>query len=59
VGSRSFPRWQTVFNELPGFLRKSRWVLEILVLLRENDFIDVHFESLTLGTSAIVTATKR
>jgi demethylmenaquinone methyltransferase/2-methoxy-6-polyprenyl-1,4-benzoquinol methylase len=58
MGVRFFPRWKTVFNELPDFLRKSRWVPELLVLLRENGFIDVRFESLTLGTSAIVTATR-
>jgi demethylmenaquinone methyltransferase/2-methoxy-6-polyprenyl-1,4-benzoquinol methylase len=59
VGGRVFPRWRTVFRELPEFLRKSRWVPELLSFLREKGFIDVRFESLTLGTSAIVTATRR
>jgi demethylmenaquinone methyltransferase/2-methoxy-6-polyprenyl-1,4-benzoquinol methylase len=59
VGAKFFPRWKTVFEELPEFLRKSRWVPELLVFLRENGFADIRFESLTLGTSAIVTATKR
>jgi demethylmenaquinone methyltransferase / 2-methoxy-6-polyprenyl-1,4-benzoquinol methylase len=56
VGARLFPHWQRVFNELPDFLRKTRWVPELLVCLRENGFTNVRFESLTLGTSAIVTA---
>jgi demethylmenaquinone methyltransferase/2-methoxy-6-polyprenyl-1,4-benzoquinol methylase len=56
VGARFFPRWKTVFEELPAFLRKSRWVPELLIFLRENGFTDIRFESLTLGTSAMVTA---
>jgi demethylmenaquinone methyltransferase/2-methoxy-6-polyprenyl-1,4-benzoquinol methylase len=58
VGARFFPRWKTVFEELPEFLRKSRWVPELLVFLGENGFTDIRVESLTLGTSAIVTATR-
>jgi demethylmenaquinone methyltransferase/2-methoxy-6-polyprenyl-1,4-benzoquinol methylase len=56
VGARFFPRWKTVFEELPAFLRKSRWVPELLIFLREKGFTDIRFESLTLGTSAMVTA---
>lgn len=59
VGARFFPRWKTVFEELPQFLRKSRWVSELLVFLEKNGFTDIRIESLTLGTSAIVTATRR
>jgi demethylmenaquinone methyltransferase/2-methoxy-6-polyprenyl-1,4-benzoquinol methylase len=58
LGSRAFPLWQTVFHELPEFLRKSRWLPETIQNLKENDFSDIRVESLTLGTSAIVTATK-
>jgi demethylmenaquinone methyltransferase/2-methoxy-6-polyprenyl-1,4-benzoquinol methylase len=58
LGSRVFPQWQTVFHELPEFLRKSRWLTESVQCLKENDFSDIRVESLTLGTSAIVTAIK-
>jgi demethylmenaquinone methyltransferase/2-methoxy-6-polyprenyl-1,4-benzoquinol methylase len=59
AGAMFFPRWKTAFNELPQFLRKSRWVPELLAFLKENGFTNVCFESLTCGTSAIVTASRR
>jgi demethylmenaquinone methyltransferase/2-methoxy-6-polyprenyl-1,4-benzoquinol methylase len=59
VGAGFFPGWQTVFHELPDYLRKSRWVPELLAFLRENGFVHVRFESFTLGTSAMVTATRQ
>jgi demethylmenaquinone methyltransferase/2-methoxy-6-polyprenyl-1,4-benzoquinol methylase len=58
LGSRAFPQWQTVFHELPEFLRKSRWLPETIQHLKENKFSDIRVESLTFETSAIVTATK-
>lgn len=58
VGTKLFPEWRTVFYELPEFLRQSGWVSESLALLRENAFCDITSESLTFGTSAIVTARK-
>jgi demethylmenaquinone methyltransferase/2-methoxy-6-polyprenyl-1,4-benzoquinol methylase len=59
AGARFFPRWKTVFEELPQFLRRTRWVTELPLFLRENGFTCIRIESLTLGTSAIVTATRR
>ncbi|HXX57256.1 MAG TPA: class I SAM-dependent methyltransferase [Thermodesulfovibrionales bacterium] len=58
IGSRIFPEWQTVFNELPEFLRETRWVSESLSAMKENAFSDITIESLTFGTAAIVTARK-
>jgi len=58
VGSRIYPEWRTVFQELPAFLRQSSWLPEALALLQEHDFCDITSESLTFGTSAIVTARK-
>lgn len=57
MGARLFPEWKTVFYELPGFLRRTRWVAELLEKLEANGFNLRSIESLTLGTSAIVTAT--
>ena len=58
VGKRAFPEWRTVFDELPSFLRQTRWVDELAAALRENGFCDVRAESLSFGTAAIVTARK-
>ena len=58
VWKRAFPEWRTVFDELPSFLRQTRWVDELAAALRENGFCDVRAESLSFGTAAIVTARK-
>jgi demethylmenaquinone methyltransferase / 2-methoxy-6-polyprenyl-1,4-benzoquinol methylase len=58
IGDRIYPEWRTVFHELPEFLRQSRWLPETLAALREHAFSDVRTQSLTFGTSAIVTARK-
>jgi demethylmenaquinone methyltransferase/2-methoxy-6-polyprenyl-1,4-benzoquinol methylase len=58
IGSRVYPEWRTVFDELPAFLRQSTWHPEALSLLIEHGFRDVASESLTFGASAIVTARK-
>jgi demethylmenaquinone methyltransferase/2-methoxy-6-polyprenyl-1,4-benzoquinol methylase len=58
VGSLCFPEWKNAFFELPGFLRQSRWLSEVLAELRTNGFTRVCSNSLTWGTSAIVTAVK-
>lgn len=58
IGDRIYPEWRTVFHELPEFLRQSRWLPEVLASLRAHPFGDIRSESLTFGTSAIVTARK-
>lgn len=57
VGSRAFPEWKTVFDELPEFLRKTVWVAELHQALEEQGFTAIRVESLTWGASAVVTAT--
>lgn len=59
AGAWRFPEWETVFFELPGFLRQAGWVSEVLSELNQNGFTRIRAESLTWGTSAIVAATKR
>ena len=56
IGWQCYPEWKTVFYELPGFLRKSRWVIQLVKTLESNRFGSITVEYLTLGTSAIVTA---
>ncbi|MFB0507374.1 MAG: class I SAM-dependent methyltransferase [Thermodesulfobacteriota bacterium] len=58
AGSWKYPQWRTVFYELPEFLRKTEWVTDLVRVLREHAFQDITIESLTFGTSAIVTANR-
>jgi demethylmenaquinone methyltransferase/2-methoxy-6-polyprenyl-1,4-benzoquinol methylase len=58
LGSRIYPEWRTVFYELPAFLRGTGWVSDSTALLAENAFSHITRESLTFGTSGIVTAAK-
>lgn len=58
LGRRVFPEWQTVFAELPSFLRATRWVSESLALLPQNAFGDLRCESLAFGAAAIVSGKK-
>jgi len=59
LASRVYPEWKTVFHELPGFLKKTPWVSELLPVLKKNDFANIRTVPLTFGTSTMVTATKR
>ena len=58
IGNRVYPEWRTVFRELPLFLRQSSWLSEALASLEGHSFCDITCESLTFGTSAIITARK-
>ncbi len=55
-GGWRYPQWKIVFYELPGFLRQTRWVEELVQTLRANSFREIRVQSLTFGTSAIATA---
>jgi len=56
AGSRKYPEWRTVFYELPQLLRTAGWVGELTEALQKNDFANITCDSLTFGTSALVTA---
>jgi hypothetical protein len=43
---------------LPALLRQTKWVTERVDSLSENFFADIHAQSLTWGTSTLVTARK-
>ena len=58
VGSWKYPQWRTIFYELPELLRETEWVAELVSALQENAFLNIHIESLTFGTSTIITARK-
>jgi demethylmenaquinone methyltransferase/2-methoxy-6-polyprenyl-1,4-benzoquinol methylase len=58
VGAKIYPQWKAAFDGLPDLLRESKWKTRLTVVLTENGFSDIMTESLTCGTSAIVTARK-
>ncbi len=58
VGRRLAPEWRIVFDELPTFLRQTRWVQESTVELARNGFAEITTESLFFGAAALVTGTK-
>lgn len=58
LGSKIYPEWRMVFHELPAFLRETRWLIESIALLSEQGFRNLEVQTLTFGTSAIVTARK-
>jgi len=56
LGSRRYPQWKTVFDELPELLRNTRWVDDLVRSLKEHAFSSIHVEPLTFGSATIVTA---
>lgn len=58
-GSRAFPQWKIVFNELEAFLKQSRWVSELTSSLEKNGFSMITTEHLTMGFATIVSAVHR
>lgn len=56
AGGRLWPRWRHVFHELPGLLRASRWVPELLGALAGQGFRRIRVMRLTFGSAALVTA---
>ena len=55
VGRWKYPQWGTIFDGLPPLLRETKWVAELARALEDNAFSDIITQSLTFGTSAIVT----
>jgi demethylmenaquinone methyltransferase/2-methoxy-6-polyprenyl-1,4-benzoquinol methylase len=58
VGSRAFPQWKIVFNELEDFLKESRWVPALISSLERYGFRGIRAERLALGFAAIVSAVR-
>lgn len=58
VGNWKYPQWLEIYYRLPKFLRETKWVMDLTRILKENAFSDIHTQSLTFGTSAIVRARK-
>lgn len=58
IGKWGYPQWREIYYGLPKLLRESKWVPELVKILAEKGFSDIHIQYFTLGTSAIVTARK-
>jgi demethylmenaquinone methyltransferase / 2-methoxy-6-polyprenyl-1,4-benzoquinol methylase len=58
TGTFLYPQWKAAFHGLPGLLRETRWVCELVSLLQGNQFSEISTQHLSLGTSAIVAAKK-
>ena len=58
-GPLRFPEWKSVFYELPGFLKETAWVSEVVGELGTQSFHRIRSESLTCGTATIVSAVKK
>ena len=57
VGARIYPEWRAAFEGLPELMRRTGWVGQLPAALEKNGFVSIETEYLTVGTSAIVTAT--
>jgi demethylmenaquinone methyltransferase/2-methoxy-6-polyprenyl-1,4-benzoquinol methylase len=52
------PRWKEVFHSLPQIIRSTNWVEEYKDVM-EKEGLNVEIKHLTLGSSAILTGTKK
>jgi len=55
---RRYQVWQTIFNELPVLLRKTRWPAELTAALRACGFTHIAIASMTFNTSVMIVARK-
>jgi demethylmenaquinone methyltransferase/2-methoxy-6-polyprenyl-1,4-benzoquinol methylase len=58
AGNWKYPQWLEIYYSLPKFMRGTRWVTDLTRTLEANAFAGIQTQSLTFGTSAIVTARK-
>lgn len=59
LGRRLFPEWQVVFdNNLTDLIVRSKWWEEFEAALRAHGYKNIEIERLTLGSAAIISATK-
>ena len=58
AGKWKYPKWQAILEGLPRLLRETKWTTELVKFLKGNAFSEISIQSLTFGTSAIVTAKK-
>jgi demethylmenaquinone methyltransferase/2-methoxy-6-polyprenyl-1,4-benzoquinol methylase len=52
------PEWVTIFRELPGIIRRTTWVEDLLAALRRGRWAEIGCEPLSMGCAAIVSAVR-
>ena len=57
-GNWKHPEWRVALRELPGYLKETVWLHELIDALKANKFTDINVEYLAFGASAIVSARK-
>ncbi len=55
IPSVQLRQWREAFRGLPKLLRETTWVADLRHAMQQNGFTDIHTESLSMGTAAIVT----
>ena len=55
IPSRQLRQWRAAFQGLPTLVRETTWVADLHHAMQQNGFTDIHTESLSVGTAAIVT----
>ena len=58
VGVLFYPRWRTIYHELPKLLRDTTWLPDLVHALRRYGFNQITVERLTLSSAAIVVTRK-
>ncbi len=56
--SRNLRQWLIAFKGLPTLVRESTWVADLRTAMQQHGFTDIRTESLSMGTAAIVTASR-
>lgn len=55
--ARWMPEWRPIYHGLPRLIERTRWLEQLPLILREQGFRDIRVQYLTLGGSAVVSAT--
>jgi len=58
IGAWFYPEWGGVLKELPLVIRQTQWVSELTSAMKEEGFVEISVESLTLQGAALVCGKK-
>ena len=58
IAGKLIPSWKKIFGDLPKMIRSTTWLDDYKDIMKRNNF-EVEVQFLTLGSSAILTGTKK
>jgi len=58
IAGKLIPNWKKIFGDLPKMIRSTTWLDDYKDIMKRNNF-EVEVQFLTLGSSAILTGTKK